>query len=102
MAPSGSAQMMCSLDFLLGTPSEIAIVGLPDQLPPVLQALHNNFIPNKVVAWLNPDGPATETVEEYLPLLTAKTPIERQATIYICQNYACQQPTIDLSVFNNL
>ena len=102
MAPSGSAQMMCSLDFLLGTPSEIAIVGLPDQLPPVLQALHNNFIPNKVVAWLNPDGPATETVEEYLPLLTAKTPIERQATIYICQNYACQQPTINLSVFNNL
>ena len=93
-SPSGSAQMLCELDFLLSTPKEIAIAGQQesDDTQAALAAIHSRFIPNKVLA-LAKDG---EDVSDLIPLLESKTQIDGKATIYVCENYTCQAPTTDV------
>ena len=50
--PSGSGQLLCELAFLLSTPKEIAIIGKKEgtKTEAMLKALHNMFLPNKIVA----------------------------------------------------
>ena len=93
-SPSGSAQMLCELDFLLSTPKEIAIASQreSDDTHAALTAIHSRFIPNKVLA-LASDG---EDVGDFIPLLEGKTQLESKATIYVCENYTCQAPTTDV------
>ena len=93
-SPSGSAQMLCELDFLLSTPKEIAIAGQQesDDTQAALTAIHSRFIPNKVLALAN-DG---EDVSDLIPLLESKTQVDGKTTIYVCENYMCQAPTTDV------
>ena len=93
-SPSGSAQMLCELDFLLSTPKEIAIAGQreSEDTQTALAAVHSRYIPNKVLA-LASDG---EDVSDLIPLLEGKTQVDGKATIYVCENYACQAPTTDV------
>lgn len=93
-SPSGSAQMLCELDFLLSTPKEIAIAGRweSEDTQSVLTTIHSRYVPNKVVA-LAGDG---EDVSDLIPLLESKTRVDGKATIYVCENYTCQVPTTDV------
>jgi uncharacterized protein YyaL (SSP411 family) len=93
-SPSGSAQMLCELDFLLSTSKEIAIAGQPESgdTQTALAAVHSRYIPNKVLA-LASDG---EDVSDLIPLLEGKTQFDGKATIYVCENYTCQAPTTDV------
>ena len=99
-SPSGSAQMLCELDFLLSTPKEIAIASRreSDDTHATLTAIHSRFIPNKVLA-LASDG---EDVGDFIPLLEGKTQLESKATIYVCENYTCQAPTTDVEELTQL
>ena len=103
-APSGSAQMLCGVDFLIDTPKEIAIVGNPlsEQTQEILKNIHRRFVPNKVVALLNPNTEDRQKIEELIPLLASKTSIDGKTTIYVCQNYACQLPTTDVGDLDKL
>jgi len=103
-APSGSAQMLCGVDFLLDTPKEIAIVGDPssEQTQEILRNIHRRFVPNKVIALLNPNAKDKQKIEELIPLLANKTSIAGKTTIYVCQNYACQLPTTDVNKLDEL
>ncbi|MCH8292645.1 thioredoxin domain-containing protein [Candidatus Poribacteria bacterium] len=99
-APSGSGQLLCELEFLLSASKEIAIVGEPERedTRAVLSAIHNCFVPNKIVALLDPE---VKTVQ-HLPLLEGKKQIDNKATVYVCENYACQTPTTDLGALEKL
>ncbi|MDQ3979462.1 MAG: hypothetical protein M3314_07930, partial [Actinomycetota bacterium] len=56
---------------------EIAIVG---DRPDLVQAVHQRFLPNAVLAWGEPyPSPLFEGREE--------------GKAYVCRNYACQRPT---------
>ena len=103
-APSGSAQMLCGVDFLIDTPKEIAIIGNPlsEQTQEILKDIHRRFVPNKVVALLNPNTEDRQKIEELIPLLASKTSIDGKTTIYVCQNYACQLPTTDVGDLDKL
>ena len=94
-SPSGSAQMLCELDFLLSTPKEIAIAGqqASDDTQAALRAIHSRFIPNKVLAFAADD----EDVTDLIPLLESKIQVDGKATIYVCENYTCKAPTTDLA-----
>lgn len=93
-SPSGSAQMLCELDFLLSTPKEIAIAGRHENedTQAALTAIHSRYVPNKVLALAN-DG---EDVSDLIPLLEGKTQVDDRATIYVCENYTCQAPTTNI------
>ena len=92
-SPSGSAQMLCELDFLLSTPKEIAIAGQPESedTQAALTAIHNRFVPNKVLALASDEG----DISDFMPLLEGKTQLDGKAAIYVCENYTCQAPTTD-------
>jgi len=98
--PRAVGQSLIALDFLLGPTYEVVInVGqaVPDSdekaahsrqaqpdLQKMLEALQQNFLPNKVVAWTGNDS---SLVGE----LTAGKGSD-QSRVYICQQGACQMP----------
>ena len=96
-APSGSGQLLCELEFLLSTPREIAVVGEKnaDDTKVVLQEIHGRFLPNKILALLDPSNNKS-SADVSTPLTAGKTQIEGKATVYVCENYACQVPTTDV------
>ena len=98
-APSGSAQLLCELDFLLSTPKEIAIAGElnSEETKIVLHAVHSRFIPQKVVALLDATDEEAQETELLIPLLENKRQINGETTVYVCENYACKAPTTDLA-----
>jgi uncharacterized protein YyaL (SSP411 family) len=85
--PLGFARALNALDFFLGRPREIAIIGsvsTPDTQA-LLREVFEPFLPNKVVA----GGTAT------IPLLEARDLRDGKATAYVCEQYVCQAPTTD-------
>ena len=97
-APSGSGQLLCELEFLLSTPREIAVIGEQNanDTNAVLQEIHDRFLPNKILALLDP-GNNQSSANLSVPLTDGKSQIDGKATVYVCENYACQVPTTDIS-----
>jgi uncharacterized protein len=59
------------------------------------------YLANRVI--LHADaGPSQRFLAQTLPFLKDVTPLKGQATAYVCENYACQLPTSDLSVLAKL
>ncbi len=85
--PLGFARSLSALDFLLGRPREVAIVGQPGapDTEAMLRVVFEPFVPNKVVA-----GGDTA-----IPLLEGRSSRGTAATAYVCEHYVCQAPTTD-------
>jgi uncharacterized protein YyaL (SSP411 family) len=91
--PSHFSYWLCALDFHLSPTKEIALVG-PKDSPATLELLHtlcSLWLPNKVVATLDPKGPPASEVK----LLEDRHMINDQPTAYVCQNYACLEPVTE-------
>ena len=73
---------------------EIAVVGAPDQraTQELLRAIYSMYLPNKIVARLDP---ADSETPKRIPLLAQRGQIDNQPTAYVCRNYGCRQPTTD-------
>jgi uncharacterized protein YyaL (SSP411 family) len=89
--PTAFARWLCALDFALGRPKEIAIVGDPagDDTRALLRVVRGAYRPNQVVAVGPPGG---ETV---VPLLAGRTPSNGRATAFVCENFTCRLPVTD-------
>jgi uncharacterized protein YyaL (SSP411 family) len=85
--PLGFARSLNALDFLLGQPKEIAVVGdaAAADTEAMLRVVFEPFLPNRVVA----GGSAA------IPLLEGRDMRDGQATAYVCEHYVCQAPTTD-------
>jgi uncharacterized protein YyaL (SSP411 family) len=92
--PSGFGRLLCALDFYLGSPKEIALVGEPAS--PGTQALQNEiwnrYLPNKVVAQVRPGD---KRAAELVPLLRERLQKNGEPTAYVCEHYTCKTPTTD-------
>ena len=88
--PFGFAHMLCALDFHLGKPKDIVLVGKPDDSRTIeLLALINSlYLPNMTLQLVSPD----EHLDEISPLLAGKTQINGTATAYVCHNHMCSAP----------
>ena len=73
-APSGSGQLLCELEFLLSTPREIAVVGEKnaDDTKIILQEIHSRFLPNKILALLDPQPTDQSSADVLMPLTAGK------------------------------
>jgi len=93
--------MLCATDFLLNSPKEIAIVGHRDaeDTNALVRAVREHFVPNKVIALLDPSGPDAATLESRIPLLASKTLHEGKATAYVCKDFACKAPVTSVEDF---
>jgi uncharacterized protein len=92
--PLAAGQMLLALDFHLGLVQEIAIVGDPsaEDTRRVLRLLAGAYQPHRVLA-LKPTGGDDKRLDELLPLLSGKTG-QGAVTVYVCQNFTCQEPLI--------
>lgn len=92
--PSGFGRLLCALDFYVGTPKEIALVGELDQAETqaLLDELWSCYLPNKVVASISPSN---TRAAELIPLVRERPQIDGKATVYLCEHFTCQTPTTD-------
>jgi uncharacterized protein YyaL (SSP411 family) len=92
--PSGFGRLLCALDFYLGTPKEIALVGLPGAADTLAlqKAIWSRYLPNKVVAQAAPDDARSA---ELIPLLAGRPQLEDKATVFVCEHFTCKTPTAD-------
>ncbi len=90
--PSGFGRLLGVLDFWLGAPKEVVIVGQSDaaDVQALLEVVYGAYLPNKVVM-LRDTSVSAEQEAQY-PLLQDRTQIEGKATAYVCENYTCQRP----------
>ena len=88
-APTGFAQWLSALDFALGQPKEIAIVG-EGNAQKLLDVVFGEYRPNQVVAY------ALDADETLIPLLEGRTTLNGHATAYVCRNFACELPVTEL------
>ncbi len=96
--PIGYSMLLCGLDFAFGPSYEVVIAGNSgaNDTQEMLIALNKEFIPNKIVIFKPAEDEEPEIInfaeftKEYLI-------INYKSTAYVCRNYACNLPTIDIN-----
>ncbi|MDB5388549.1 MAG: hypothetical protein JWM11_4195 [Planctomycetaceae bacterium] len=107
--PNAAGQMLLALDFWLGPTYEVAIIEgskppqaagssatspPPTQLADLLKAVHQKFVPNKVLA-IRHASTTDANLPAELSVLKGKPARGGQATAYICQHGTCGMPQTD-------
>jgi uncharacterized protein YyaL (SSP411 family) len=87
--PTSFGRLLCALDFVIGRPREIAIIGPADsdETRALRRAVFGRFLPNRVVA--GGEGPAASVA---IPLLQDRPLRDGRPTAYVCEGYVCQAP----------
>lgn len=90
--PSNYTLMLCGIDFYLGPVKEIVILGRlgSGDTNKILTELRKRFVPRKVV--LFSDSAEITKYSMKLPIIEGKSQIDKKATVYVCENYRCEQP----------
>jgi uncharacterized protein YyaL (SSP411 family) len=94
--PLALPYMLAATDFASSKPRQIVIAGKPGspEVKKLLAEVHQRYVPNRII--LSADGGAGQALlATKLPFLKEMKPLNGQAAAYVCQNYACQQPTAD-------
>src|ERR1043165_190216 len=93
--PSAFGYALSSVDSLLPTPKEVAIVGKDSvDILPLLGETWRKYIPNKVVA---PGFGDVSEVAQITPLLANRPLTHGLATAYVCEHFTCQQPATSVT-----
>ena len=92
-APRSFATSLCVVDFLLQSPLELLLVGVPGEpgYEALRTALGQRFLPNAIFAHLDP----TLSAQAALPLTQGKTLVDGKAALYVCQNFTCNAPIVN-------
>lgn len=89
--PSAFGRMLCALDFYLGAPKELVIVGEPDlqETQALVREVWSNYLPNKVVVQLSSENGETGSL---IPLSRNRSLVDGKPTAYVCEHYTCKEP----------
>jgi hypothetical protein len=94
-APTASGQMLLALDMFLGPTTEIVVLGDTESTDTVgvLRDLRRQFFPNIVIA-ARPTRKSSPTGRSAAlePLFFGKESQSTEPTVFICQNFACENP----------
>jgi len=96
--PSGYTQFLVAVDFGIGPSYEVVIVGKSgaNDTKEMLEALRSRFIPNKVTLF-RPTEIETPHIDKLAEYLKYQVSLDGKATAYVCMNFACKQPTTEVS-----
>ena len=88
--PQAFAESLNAADMLIRGIDEVAVVGDLESASgsEILTTLRWPFRPNVVVAWSREDVARHETI----PLLSERSTLSGQATVYVCRNFTCRLP----------
>ncbi|MPZ14430.1 MAG: DUF255 domain-containing protein [Chloroflexi bacterium] len=92
--PSGLGNLLCALDFYLGPPQEVAIIGDPTSpdTAQLVEPLRRAYLPNAVVALARPDD---TVAQQDVPLLRDRTLVDGRPAAYVCRGFVCEIPSTD-------
>lgn len=102
-APVGVPQMLVAYESSQSKPKQIIIVGerkSPDTRA-LLEALESRFLPNRVVLLID-DEKARRVLAGYLPVVADMTALDGKATAYVCEDYTCRLPAVEVEQFAQL
>ena len=96
-------QMLAAVEFQLGAPSEIILVGEKDaaDMQDLLRTLWSRFVPNRVVLLVD-SAESRALLATGIESVESMTKIDGRASAYVCRNYACQLPVSEASKFAEL
>ncbi|MFD1167690.1 thioredoxin domain-containing protein [Oceanobacillus caeni] len=91
---SASPFFLQSLQLMEYKTKEVVILGKKDNDKGIhlLKEVQTEFLPNVVFLF----GEAPENFSEVAPFATAYKQIDDETTVYICENFACRQPTTNI------
>ncbi len=94
-APLGYLTLLMCGDMLLYPQKEIAIAGKKDSedTKRLIRAIHSRFVPNRIIAFVDPDHADASMLSEKIPLLAGRKLVDNKASAYVCQNFTCKLPT---------
>jgi len=93
-APLAFGRLLAAIDFYLGRPVELAIIGIlaEPQASEFLEVVQSRYLPNRLVAVASASGQRPA-----MPLLRDRRPMDGKVTAYLCEGFVCQAPTTDPS-----
>ena len=93
-APRGFARLLSAVDFRVGPSREIVISGgaKDARTARLLAAVRGRYLPNAVVALIDPRSASAGAAVKALPLLESRLPVDGKPAAYVCENYACKAP----------
>ncbi len=88
-------QMLAALAWTFSAPREVVLAGDSGSASTaaMLRALHSQFAPFKVV--LLADDANRDRLARWNPAIAEMRAVNNQTAAYVCENYACQLPTMD-------
>jgi hypothetical protein len=102
--PSSYGQMLLAFDFMLG-PSKEIVIAVPStdtNIEEINDAINSRFIPNKVLLLRPATGKEADDIVGLSPFVEYQLPLSGQTTIYLCENYVCKLPVVDIEKFQSL
>ncbi len=92
--PLGVGQMLVNADFAIGPTPEIVITGSGDGTADakLLGAVHRLYLPSRVTAFRSPAVPSAPRSPLIDGLFEGRGGCTGEATLYVCENHACQPP----------
>jgi uncharacterized protein len=96
-------QMLVGLDYALAARREVVIAGDPqsDRTREFLRHLRDRFLPHTITLLAGPAG-QREKLARFFPAAVDMREAGGEPTAYVCQDYVCQLPTIEISKFDEL
>jgi hypothetical protein len=95
--------MLVALDYSLAQKREVVIAGDANAEPTraLLRELHSRFLPYTATLLVGSDA-TREKLTQFFPAAGAMRQVAGQPTAYVCENYACNLPTTEVSKFAEL
>ena len=90
--PTAVPQMLVALDLALSLPAQAVVAGSRESkdVREWNARLHHDFHPRRVLLLAEENGFLVKRV----PLLSSIKPLEGQAALYLCEDFACQRPQL--------
>jgi uncharacterized protein YyaL (SSP411 family) len=88
--PQAFGRLLSALEFYLNPTKEIVVLG--EKGNELEREIWREFIPNKVVVL---SAKANEN-DELIPLLRGRKLIDGKPTVYVCENFVCQKPVVNV------
>jgi uncharacterized protein YyaL (SSP411 family) len=100
-APMAAGQMLLALDRYIGPAHELVLVGdmSRDDTNQAIVAIHRRYLPCSILAArdtraADSAGEQSRHLEE---IFTGRESFDGQPVLYVCQNFACQEPAVGLA-----
>jgi len=95
--PSAHAFLLTALMLAFDSSNEIVVVGNLDESDTkgFIDKIRSYYMPNTITI-VKEDGHQGEELEKLIPFIKDMKQVDRKATLYVCQDYACKSPTTSM------